>query len=240
MPGYHSKPILSFRLMALAAVLGIAFVAPAAGQSATAIAPQQPTPPPCDWGQSTCTGQSYEAQGDPKNGPNGQPVPFDNSDSTVSYPGTFPITWEELILPTGQCFFILNTSSNTYFVPLNLQTEWNAFYEAVNKGTVPGVSIVACDQIPGETQPVCGCGQQRTIGLRSRFIDFMQLRHTFLGNAEFFLHLELDLHHDEHANDNLLSRTGSHRDNHDHDGHSIAFTGSARYHPRCIRQHGAA
>ncbi|MGB9154581.1 MAG: hypothetical protein WCD70_16015 [Alphaproteobacteria bacterium] len=55
-----------------------------------------------------------------------------------------------LIIPTGACYYVTNTSSNNYFVPLRTENEWLAFANSVNgPHPPPGLTLIPCNGQPG-------------------------------------------------------------------------------------------
>jgi hypothetical protein len=117
---------------------------------------------PCSWtspaGEALpCDGYVYPnptAVNPPYNEPfegdglaaNAPPAPHDNTLSTVSYPnnGNPPDPVTKLILPNGSCQYIVNSSNNTYFVPLRTEQEWTSFVAAANANPSLGISLLSC------------------------------------------------------------------------------------------------
>ncbi|MGE3624330.1 MAG: VWA domain-containing protein [Bdellovibrionales bacterium] len=85
---------------------------------------------------------------------------YDPTRSSVSYPGNYPtVDGDPLVLPNGQCLFIVNQTNDNLYVPLNSKFEWEKFAEAVSTNSLSGISIkYGCDRPPNPDGTYAECG----------------------------------------------------------------------------------
>jgi hypothetical protein len=99
----------------------------------------------CPTASATC----YAVQGTPGTCPS-----FDCSVSTVLFPGTSTTPLQ----PFGDCYYVDNTSNNTYFVPLKTQTEWGSF----KSNLPPGAALRSCSCTSTTIGNLCPSGSTST------------------------------------------------------------------------------
>jgi len=131
----------------------------------------------CGWGTYSCTTQQYAAQGNVPAAGSAGAFSFDPATSSAAYPGNYPAieaNAQPLALPNGECWYVVNQSKNTYFIPLRTQVEWTAFKNAANQGSVSGLSLVSCNTVAPPVQCASnafGCNQPAANAAQGSFYN---------------------------------------------------------------------